>query len=218
MNQNRIINHLVIQTFKTEDVGVFYGRMGLAITFYTLGRRLKNDIFSNFGDELLENILMSLDTTISKDFSIGLSGIGWGIEYLIHERFIECASDNILEDLDKIIVEEDWDISDLSLETGMEGLLHYILAHIKGCITRKESVPFNDIYLANLYKLIQNLPISINSNLKELKNKYTQWYLSGELFYEFDLERFIKPYTPIEPLNINPLSLSEGLAGHILLS
>ena len=216
MTPNRIINHLIIQSFQNENFGLFYGRMGFAITFYTLGSRFQEDLYSKYGDELLDSILMNLDIALSKDFANGLCGIGWGIEYLIHNGFIESASDNLLEDLDKIIMADKLDLSDLGLESGLEGLLHYIIAHINGCIVRKERIPFNNIYLSNLFHLLSNLPDLITPNLKVLKDTYLQWNLRGELCYEFNIEQFIQPYIFIEPLNVNPLFLRKGLSGYIL--
>lgn len=216
MPPNRIINHLIIHSFQSNDLGMFYGRMGLAITFYTLGSRLHEDLYSNYGNELLESILMNLDRTIPKDFANGLCGIGWGIEYLIHNGLIESASDNLLEDFDKIIMEEKLNMSDLSLESGMEGFFHYILAHINGCAARNEKVPFNKTYLTYLYEQVSNFPISLKPNLKVLINAYIKWYQNKELSYNFNLEQFIQPYILVEPLNVNPLSLCKGLSGYIL--
>ena len=216
MTPNRIINHIIIQSFQNENFGLFYGRMGFAITFYTLGSRFQEDLYSNYGNELLESILMNLDRTTPKDFANGLCGIGWGIEYLIHNGFIECASDNLLEEFDKIIIKEKLDISDLSLESGMEGLFHYILAHINGCAARNEKIPFNETYLTYLYQQVSNFQISLKLDLKVLTNAYVKWYQNKELSYSFNLEQFIEPYTIAEPLNTNPLFLHEGLSGYII--
>lgn len=42
------------------------------------------------------------------DFCSGLSGVGWGVEYLIQNKFVDADSDELLEDIDAKIME--WDV------------------------------------------------------------------------------------------------------------
>lgn len=64
---------------------------------------------------------------------IGLSGIGWGIEYLIQQGFIEGNADEILEEIDLYVVRAIYlqEMNDLGLDRGVLGLGRYILMRIR---------------------------------------------------------------------------------------
>ena len=55
------------------------------------------------------------------------------MEYLIQNRLVEGDSLEVCKEFDERIVRENVRrMTDLSLETGLEGLLHYITAHLQG--------------------------------------------------------------------------------------
>ena len=53
---------------------------------------MKNDLYSGFSDNLLD-IEELLNKNISTDFIQGLSGIGWSIDYLIKNDFVDADAD-----------------------------------------------------------------------------------------------------------------------------
>ncbi|MFR5871025.1 MAG: hypothetical protein ACLUEV_04710 [Alistipes sp.] len=54
------------------------------------------------------------------NFVDGLCGIGWGVEHLIQNALLEGDSDDVLEDIDKKIIERDpLYIEELSLHNGI---------------------------------------------------------------------------------------------------
>ena len=82
--------------------GLLNGKMGICIFLYHLSRYMKNDQYKYFADNLLEDIIASLH---DKDLSFvdGLCGIAFGINYLIHNKFIDGNPEDILEDIERII-------------------------------------------------------------------------------------------------------------------
>ena len=63
-------------------------------------------------DEIYEDI----HDTLPINFENGYLGIGWGIEYLAEQKFINGDTNEILEDIDKKIMERDIRrVSDMSL-------------------------------------------------------------------------------------------------------
>ena len=78
----------------------------------------------------------------------GLCGIGWGIEYLIQNGFMEGDSNEILTEIDKKVMERDLRrIKDLSLETGLMGISSYINIRINNADITAIHTNFDDLFL-----------------------------------------------------------------------
>lgn len=98
--EQRIINALMIHSSFIEDIGFLNGKMGLALYFFCLGYFKNDEIFTHFAEGLLDEVIVSLHVDLPVDFENGITGIGWGIEYLIKNGFIEGNADEILEEID----------------------------------------------------------------------------------------------------------------------
>lgn len=112
--EERAINFLIIYAFSEGKAGLLKGRTGIAITFYLLGSQKGNDIYSVFGEKLLQSSLSGLTGGLSNGFATGLCGIGWGIEYLFRQNYIMCSSDTF-ESLDYRIMNTNLTEMDFSL-------------------------------------------------------------------------------------------------------
>lgn len=99
----RIANVLLLNSSFTSHLGLLNGKMGIAIFFYLYGQYTKNKLHENFADELIDEIYNELNIELPIDFSGGLMGIGWGIEYLVHSRFLEGDTDEILKEIDDAV-------------------------------------------------------------------------------------------------------------------
>jgi len=112
----------------TTNIGLQNGKTGIAIFFYHYARYSGRKVYNDFADELIDEIYKEIHVNTLLNFKDGLCGIGWGVEYLIRNGFIEANPDEVLEDLDKRIME--WDvrrITDYSLETGLDGIACYVV-------------------------------------------------------------------------------------------
>ncbi len=96
----RIANVLLLNASFTDNLGMLNGKMGIAIFFYKYGRYTKNDLYNRYAGELIDEIFEEISTNTSNDFENGLTGIGWGFEYLIQNGFVEADSDEILVEID----------------------------------------------------------------------------------------------------------------------
>lgn len=118
----KIANLLYINMQYMNGFGLLNGKMGVALFFYEYGRYTNNEIYNNFADRILDDILDAIakkKVTNSVDLSDGLGGLGWGIQYLINHDFVEGDSAEVLEDFDKKIQDninhlDNISISDLS--------------------------------------------------------------------------------------------------------
>jgi hypothetical protein len=99
----RIANVLLLNASFTDNIGLLNGKMGIAIFFYHYSRYTGNKIFEDFAGELIDEIYEEINTNTPIDFANGLTGIGWGIEYLVKNGFIEADTDEALADVDNTV-------------------------------------------------------------------------------------------------------------------
>ena len=72
----------------TKDIGLLDGKMGIVIFFFNYSRFTNNTLYSDFAYDLIDEIYNDLSSDYSINFDDGLCGIGWGIEYLIANQFV----------------------------------------------------------------------------------------------------------------------------------
>ena len=144
----RIANHLILHSIDIEDIGLFHGKMGVVLFFAHYARYTDSAIYHDFAGELLEEICENIPETLPINLETGLCGIGWGIEYLIQNGFMEGDSNEILTEIDKKVMERDLRrIKDLSLETGLMGISSYINIRINNADITAIHTNFDDLFL-----------------------------------------------------------------------
>lgn len=94
-----LLRYGVLKTEALEHTGLYNGKLGMTILFYEYSRYSGDALYEQFADEILESI-MELPDNLSLDLSDGLCGIGWGITYLLRERFITGEIKDVLSDID----------------------------------------------------------------------------------------------------------------------
>jgi hypothetical protein len=100
----QINNNLLLNTSFLTNLGLFNGKMGICIYFFLLSKKTGNIIFKDFAEELIDEIYGEITIETPLDFKDGLAGIGWGIEYLAQNDFVEADTDEILEEFDKKLI------------------------------------------------------------------------------------------------------------------
>ena len=210
----KIADHLIINSSFLDNLGLLHGKMGIVIFFYHYSQYTNNDTIHKFADEILMEVLNEIHDELPVDFANGYCGIGWAIELLLQNNFIEGDSRDILKEVDTKIMERDVSrIADNELFTGIEGVLHYVLFRLSAC---DNNTPFDKNYLSNIsYSISKQNKVKRNTNLSEIASKFLIWDNEREIEYE--------PYTYINKLllsnkleediiNLN-LGLIDGLAG-----
>jgi len=156
-NPDDILRDIAART-KTEvisEIGIWKGRMGIVIFLFHYARYSGNESYKM----LAENMLTDMFNDIRKDthcgFATGLSGIGWGIEYLHQQGFIEGDTNEILFDFDKRIMEINPNrIVDLNKDYGLGGIVLYLLARLYTIEKEEKENPFDGDYLSSVYNRI----------------------------------------------------------------
>ena len=57
--------------------------MGIALAMSECSRHVNNEIYCDMASYLLDNIMEKIHENLIHSFDSALSGIGWGIEYLV---------------------------------------------------------------------------------------------------------------------------------------
>ncbi|MDR1502654.1 MAG: hypothetical protein LBT43_09380 [Prevotella sp.] len=216
----RIIHHIILRSGYLTSLGLLDGKMGIAVFFACLAKNTGISLYEDIAGELIDDIWEEDLSTLPLGLGSGLSGMGLGIEYLIQEGFVEGDSSEVCGDLDMKIMEKDpRRITDFSPENGIEGMLHYILAHIRGCMEKEQKIPFDEIYLNDLHYALNKLSKDdLNNKLLELITLYNDFCRSRTIpAYRFDLKAFISfPEFNEDKLLAYPVGLNKGLCGFLL--
>lgn len=156
---DQIVNTLLLNASFTDNIGLINGKMGISITFYHLSRLTGNKIYEDFAGELIDEIYEEILTNIPVEFENGLCGIGWGIEYLVQNNFIEGNTDEVLELIDKQV---NVNFSD-NTSNGFD-LFTRILGLGAYCIKRiQNESPNRDLFiLSALQEILSRIVIEIN--------------------------------------------------------
>lgn len=122
-----VANHLILHSNNLSDIGLFHGKMGVVLFFAHYARHTGMAIYDDFASALVDEICDNIPETLPVNLESGLCGIGWGIQYLISNGFMEGDPDEILLDIDEKIMERNLlRIKDRSLATGLMGISSYI--------------------------------------------------------------------------------------------
>ena len=109
--------------------GLFHGKMGLAIYFFALARKTNSSDHQSQTEKIIEEVYNEAGkVTFPVDFENGLSGIAWGLCYLIKNDYVNADPDEILEDVDDRIfsyLNENMEKLPLGISQGLLGYLVY---------------------------------------------------------------------------------------------
>lgn len=124
----RIANILLLNASFILNLGLLNGKIGIAIFLFNYARYVDKKVYADYAGELIDEIYEEISTHMPIDFSNGLTGIGWGIEYLVQNGYLEADTNEILEDIDNTIYQK---ILSQPIYSELEGLLLYQLARFK---------------------------------------------------------------------------------------
>jgi len=215
-----IIHHLLLKASSYKCNGLFYGKLGIAIAFFEFGKYRNNPVYTDYAMELKESLPKIIEEKITNDFASGICGFGWGIEYMIQQKYIGNNNIDACSTIDeKIMAVDIRRMNDLSLETGLEGFLHYIMIRLSGARKRNDPRPFDDTYLNDIrWKLhfLQDEIISVG--LRNLKQLFFCFVNIDIPFYKPDIYSFTKDLVLKSENDITAakLGLVDGLAGKLI--
>jgi hypothetical protein len=99
----KIANLLILNLQNVENLGLLNGKMGIAIFLYHYARYASQPVYSDQADELLDELFAALNTgSIPPLLTNDVAGVGFGLDYLIKNHFIETDDkpDELFKDTD----------------------------------------------------------------------------------------------------------------------
>lgn len=182
--KQRITNSLLLNASFIENIGLMHGKTGIAIYFFHLARETGNQIYEDYAGELIDEIYEEVHTKTPCDFENGLAGIGWGIEYLAQNRFIDADTNEVLEDFDRQITHEITFHTppDIGILNGISGYILYFLSRLnfnKAGTALHESIRKTLMDLFDLLKQRINTQL-ISANEKMLWNEPDKFDLTWD--------------------------------------
>jgi glycosyltransferase involved in cell wall biosynthesis len=148
-----------------SDIGLLRGSMGITIFLFFYSKMDDSELYKAKAEQRIEELLANIRPDTHYGLSTGLSGIGWGIEFLSQHGFIEGDTNEILEDFDKRIMEiNPKRITNLNLDYGLGGVVLYILARLYSIEKENKINPFDQEYLRSVYDRICTVFDQRNTN------------------------------------------------------
>ncbi len=152
------ISHKLMSTDLSHlQIGLFSGKMGICICYYHLAHKTGDKAYEHFAEKLLDEVYSKVPKTNILDIDSGLSGIGWGINYLIKNNFVQGNVNHVLRDIDDQI----FSVMNLNWEERVAGnsqnfvlLLYYLYERLKA---QKKGSPDEYLYQQLIIKIINRL-------------------------------------------------------------
>lgn len=145
----KIADYLLLHSSYMHDIGLFHGKMGVAVTLYMYAEKYHDELISEYAWELFQQIYDGVHSNIPIGLEYGLSGIGYGTTLIYKHGLVGCDLNSILAEVDSKIMEYDpRRMKDLSVRSGIGGLMLYIALRQS---TGEALETFDAQYLTELY-------------------------------------------------------------------
>lgn len=166
----QIANSLLLNSNNIENIGLLNGKTGIALFLYHYANYTKNDIYSKYADELIDEICKEVteNTSINYNYIDGLAGFGTGIEYMVKKGFIEADTNEVFEDVDNQIYNYanlDF-IKSTDLNLGVCGIVKYFSARLTNF--NNERTDITNLNKKNLEFIVDKLEKPYNTYLQLL--------------------------------------------------
>lgn len=147
----RVAHYLLVHAYSSSDIGLFYGVTGIILFFFHYSRYTQRAYYEDFAADLLDFLYARLDPELSSSFENGICGIGWAVEYLVQSGFMQGDTSRLLKEFDEKVMERDPEkIKDMSFETGLSGILHYVEVRVRSAEQNGKPFPFDPVYYSKL--------------------------------------------------------------------
>lgn len=212
-------DHLLLYGGLLSDLGLFHGQMGVILALFHHGRENNEQVVIDIAQELLQDLLYSIDDSLLSCLDSGYAGLAWGLCYLQWTSFIDVDLSDLLEEVDNKIKETDITrISDLSLEKGLIGLLHYVLFRL---LVQPSFASKDPIYMASWKERMSK----DKDNIREVDPSVSEWVdelLDISVPIDYSPHLVLQQWLPAECLgsSFDPqgllIGLRQGIAGQLL--
>lgn len=212
-----IIKQLFLKSPHLQSNSLYKGKMGIVLFLYEFANLTQNDAFKRFASFLLDLLWEDIEMDSPINLALGLSGIGVGIELLSQRKFIDCnnTSELCFELNNQIMTQNIYRLTDYTFETGLSGIIYYVLIHIKN--NRHHS--FDKVFLSEIFEKCIQID---QAKLNEISKFYISYYLDyfkGEKNNNLNpqLSHFINKKSVKNFKSMDDMGLYEGIVGYLYL-
>ncbi len=214
------IDYLLLNVYSLSSSGLYEGKMGFAIVLFELSRFDNNEYLEEQAYEVLKEALVSKQEDCSLDH--GLAGIGYGLLYLIQNKFIEADFKELFEEQHlqvikhiKVLLEQSINVIELT------SLLNYLYAYqlyskdtdmkvlaglIKSKVVRLLAETYNKSVEDGIYSEVPTSLVQYQTQYFLKTCCYTEQYLDEE-FFDVLLKFIEAKYVVVSPLILAYLSV-----------
>lgn len=87
-----------------STAGGLTGKAGLAIFMFQYAHFTNNDYYAQLGQEILDHTIdNALEAPVIFTYCSGLAGLGWSLQQLQQQEFIEIDIDGLYQDVDELL-------------------------------------------------------------------------------------------------------------------
>lgn len=143
-----IATQLIYNDSFASDIGLYSGKMGMILFLFMYSRYINDSMYSDFANDLIDEIYEDININQPYDFKDGISGICWGFLFLMQNNFVEAQESEVFCETDEYIMDS---LSSATIKSEVnyhllfEGLTNYF-------INRKEFP-----YLAEFRSLLESI-------------------------------------------------------------
>lgn len=124
---------LIVKGQCLSDIGLWNGKMGIAIYLFHLARITQNEQYENLASDFIEAVYQEISFDIPLCFDNGLLGVGCGFEHIIQNKFMDTDRDELLSEIDTVAINsiDSRLVNSLGLEKGICGIGYYLYHRLK---------------------------------------------------------------------------------------
>lgn len=190
MVEKEITNTLLISSGFINNKGLLNGKLGIAAFLFYLSRKKHERIHTKYAETLIDEVFEAVSDKTPLDFENGLAGIGWGIEYLVKNNYLDGDTNVILEDIDVVLYNNI--LKNNSISIGFkDGIIGYGLYFLQRISSQSKTIECSDTVLSNAIALIIEI-LYEKRNVLNLFNLENTEKFHGILNYCFSLFLFIE--------------------------
>ena len=215
--QHKLFKQILLRSSSLSSAGLWYGTVGCILFLAQYDHLKNNDLYEELIVELIDGIYTNINNTQNINLGDGLCGIALGLAWLVHHNLMEGDINDILENVDNRIMERNpIRITDYSLETGLAGILYYVLYRLQVAQELNLNIPFDKAYLKDLYKA----SLRVINNLNNLESyEMASWFIAymQKNSIKLEIPNLIKMINSFQisesSINSYNLGLKNGLSG-----
>ncbi|MDR2585934.1 MAG: lanthionine synthetase C family protein [Prevotellaceae bacterium] len=96
---------LLFETLQVRDIGLYTGSSGIALFLFYYARYKKSTVIHQKAVEVVDGLFTQIAAMPTPVFTLcsGIAGVGWMLDHLCQQRFIQANPDEILLDIDEYV-------------------------------------------------------------------------------------------------------------------